>query len=257
MKIVKIGENVLINGDHTEAVKYLSNNSNNLFDLIIEDPDYKNIGKNFKNLHYDYLYKVLRKNCPLVQFTYNANGQRNCHEASSDVLVKLLKEKKFNYKSKVIWSKYFLQKLIPTKTSQNKTATPNDTDIIIIFLKSVKSLPKQLDLRKLCNTSSLLKILNNPKITVPTSSSIIHHAANQKTQFKPKKLGFDILNALSVEGNVILDTHMGSCNLGETAIQNNRIYYGIESHEALFNEAVEKLLKLTGLIPEIVNFNKV
>lgn len=95
------------------------------------------------------------------------------------------------------------------------------------MLKSTKQFPKNLDLSKLHNMSSML-----------------FHNANQKEQFKPLTLCHDIVTALSNINDIVLDTHMGSANLGIETINTDRIYIGIESNNGLFIKAVNTLSTL-------------
>jgi len=226
MEIKQIGDHILINADHTEALRYLANN-NYVFDLIVEDPDYRNIGKNFKTDHYDNLYKILKSKCVMLHYTYNTNGRSNCPASALHILIPNLINKKFRHKSNIFWNKYFGQELQPHKLSHERSATPNDIDILILMLKHTKQFPKHLNMKLICKKSGML-----------------YHSANQKQQYKPHTLCKDIILALSISNNVILDTHMGSANLGVECINLGRRYVGIESDKRLFDDAVEKLTKL-------------
>jgi DNA modification methylase len=223
MRIEVIGNNILINSNQADAIAYLMS-LGMTFDLIVEDPDYRNIGANLKSGHYKQLYKLLNDKCPLLHYTYNTSGNANCKESAPYILINELAKNRFKFKNQVIWNKYAGQKLIPTKTSHRKTATPNDVDFLIVCLKNTTMLSKKLD----------LSILHR-------GSSIINHSADQKKQFKPLSLCVDIINALSSENSAVLDTNMGGANLMTAAVNNNRIYVGIEPHIGLFDDAVKRL----------------
>jgi DNA modification methylase len=108
--------------------------------------------------------------------------------------------------------------------SHQRTSTPKDIDFLIISIKKRIGLPKHLNLQELHK-----------------GSSIIVHPADQKSQFKPASLCRDIVKALTPEGGRIFEPYMGSANLAVEAIKLGRTYYGVETDEKLFNDAVNKV----------------
>ena len=69
----------------------------------------------------------------------------------------------------------------------------------------------------------------------------IAHDGYQTEQFKPMALGMNIVEGLTPERGTVLDTFMGSANLGEACHKLGRSYIGIETDEKLFNNAVVKM----------------
>lgn len=146
-----------------------------------------------------------------------------------------LKKFGLRHRSTVIWEKYYGQKLTFRKKSRLKTCTPNNVDFLEILTKSVPSykyMPDHVDMRLLCKEES----------------AIVRHQADQETQFKPLSLCSDIVAALSPDGGTVLETYMGSANLGEASLKQGRKYIGIETNRGLFNAAVAKLNKINNKI---------
>lgn len=60
---------LLIHADSTnEALEYLLRQKVQA-DLIVDDPDYRNIDDNMVNGHYEHINYLLKKNHPLVHYT--------------------------------------------------------------------------------------------------------------------------------------------------------------------------------------------
>lgn len=226
LKIVEIGKHILINGDPNEALRYLLSIKMQV-DFIVSDPDYREIGKYLKTDHYENLRKLLKNNSSLLHYTFNADSNAFCKESIDHILINKLSTKGLRYKTKIYWHKYPGQKLITGKKSWSKKSPAKDLDILVFFVKRSNRF----------NTKVNLDLLHK-------GSSIIKHDAVQKEQFKPNTLCNDIVKALTVKDDIILDSFMGSGNLGEETMLEDRIYIGIESNEKLFNETHDKLLRV-------------
>ena len=222
LHIEHVGDGTFILGDHTEAVEYLARMGATV-DLVVCDPDYRNIGKDLKTEHYVDVRRILRSGCPMLHYTYNASGNRNCKMAAAHELVPALIKRGFRYKDTIFWNKYNGQKLHQQKLSHRNSTAPNDTDLLIITLKSKSTFPEYVNMEYLCK-----------------GSSIIYHQADQKRQYKPQSLCTDIVLALTPLGGTVLDTHMGNGALSTSCQITGRSYVGIESCPELFYKAVHE-----------------
>lgn len=62
---------------------------------------------------------------------------------------------------------------------------------------------------------------------------------------KPKSMMRDIINASSLEGQIVCDVFMGSGVVGEQAIEAGRKFIGVESDAAHFNKALSRITEAT------------
>lgn len=232
MKIVKIGQHVLIQADQVPAYEYLLKSGHSV-DFIHCDPNFKDIKADFDSGSYDLLKDLLNLNRILLHYTANNSGASKTY---SDYEIRLYLEdlsrkQGLNFKLKIVWDKYHEEDLKLQKRSHRQTALPNDLCFLNVFIKGSKYFDKNhhINVDKMCK-----------------GHSIIRHKAEQDSQFKPSSLCRDILLAFTHRGDTVLDTHMGGANMMEECVKLNRTYIGVETDKKLFESAVKRLRKMCG-----------
>jgi site-specific DNA-methyltransferase (adenine-specific) len=207
----------LLNKNCFDIIKKLENNS---IDLVLTDPPYgisltpqRKNGKfkdtkviNDDNLDWlsDYVEEIYRISKNVCCFF--------CGWQHIDKF-KIALEKKFIIKNILVWNKDWF--------GMGNNYRPN-YELIILCCKTNFTIPSK-------NKSNILtyRRLSPQKLT---------HSCE-----KPVSLLSDLISELSTEGNVILDTFMGTGSTIDSAKRLNRKYIGIELDENYFNIAKERI----------------
>jgi len=196
-------------------------------DLIVVDPDYRDIGRLLKTEMYKHLRDILGERRLLLHYTHNAAGATNCRMSLPHNLIQGLSEHKLRYVNLLPWAKYSGQKLINKKMSWLKSATPSDTDMLILCSKNAISVPNYVDLEKLHK-----------------KQGILYHQADQRSQFKPAGLCKDIIASLTKSKSLVIDTHMGGGNLAIESLIAGRRYIGLETDKTLVKQCLKRIEQL-------------
>ena len=213
----KDDKGMLFNGDCLEIMKNIRNNS---IDLVLTDPPYgidltpqRNGGKfkdtkikNDDNLDWldsyvEEIYRISKNICVFF-----------CGWQHIDKF-KIAFEKRFVIKNILIWDKDWF--------GMGNNYRPN-YEMIILCCKTNLTIPSN-------NKSNILtyRRLSPQKLT---------HSCE-----KPIDLLSDLISELSKEGDIVLDTFMGSGSTIDSAKRLNRKYIGIELDEDYFNIAKERI----------------
>ena len=207
----------LLNNDCFEVIKKLEPNS---IDLVLTDPPYgidltpQREGGKFKDT------KVINDNSlewldNYVEEVYRISKNVACFFCGWQHIdkFKIALEKKFTIKNILIWNKDWF--------GMGNNYRPN-YEMIILCCKTNLTIPSN-------NKSNILtyRRMSPQKLT---------HSCE-----KPIALLSDLISELSKEGDVILDTFMGSGSTIDSAKRLGRKYIGIELDEDYFNIAKERI----------------
>ena len=228
----------LFNNDYTKIMKDLKDNS---VDLIITDPPYLHVKGGMKSKKYN--TGTWKKDSEMVTKMSDFNREK-IFEFLDYSLKKLKKANMYIFCSKLQLIYYFEYLSEHKKLKYDLLVW----DKIKYSMKSTKFYTS--DIEYIVRIYEAGVSLNKVLVKDGSKSDIQHYMKRQAyvqpkgthNTMKPTELIENFIRVASEEGDIILDTFMGSGTTGVACVNTNRNFIGIELEEKYYNLANERII---------------